>query len=493
MRQMFHLYFRDLKRCRWEAAALLAAMALWAAWEGHRPEFVSARNYAGFQLARAAGVVIPAMWVYLLWRVVWHEAPAGDRQWWVTRPCSRWSVVGARVMFLLTVICAPKLAADAAVLHVAGLDVREWAGQLAARQAGLVAAALVAAALAAVTRGFRDALLGLLAGAGFVAAALSRWEFNGWLREAQTRWIGEWLTVGILAAAALAALAVQYASRRTRVARVALAAGLVAGVAVWPLLTEERVWRIQNAVLEAPAFGVIRLETYCDDPEWFDPACMIWIDRPAQGIEISQARGMSRMGPGILRLQWLHTDFYWHRRLPVGWGAELEAEILVMRGGEEREVRAGGVVTRIDGLGVCRKGESEGIGHVACRSAVGQVVKSRPRPFRPIRTRKECLESLETGRGPLRLEPVSWGPYPGMWAFSPLTNHREAEQFAQEVRIVRMDRPAGMLKRTIRTPAAMPRRYTGPLKPPPLSQQQLRGLIYDPSGRPVYEPCSEYP
>jgi hypothetical protein len=163
-------------------------------------------------------------WWYLIACLIYKEQPAGDRQFWVTRPYSWKSLLAAKTLLIVTFINASFLISDIAILSANGLSPSKAAANLLGRQLAITAIFLLpAAALAATTRHLAYiafALSVVLLLNLFFNPGGSEGLYHLWGRLA---WIPEWTTAAILAAGSFAVLAWQYASRRTPISWTILA------------------------------------------------------------------------------------------------------------------------------------------------------------------------------------------------------------------------------------------------------------------------------
>jgi hypothetical protein len=160
-------------------------------------------------------------WLFLVAAAIHKEPPAGDRQFWVTRPYQWKSLLAAKALLIFAFINAPLFLADVAILAAHGLA--PVGARLLMRQA-LVAGILLVpgAALAAVTRDQAQTVGAMLAAPVSLALVSAYTEGNGW---GPLAWMHAWIVFAVLAAATLGVLVWQYARRRTAVARGVLAAG----------------------------------------------------------------------------------------------------------------------------------------------------------------------------------------------------------------------------------------------------------------------------
>src|SRR5204863_8636956 len=126
MRQVLHIFRKDV-RMLWPAIAATIALSVVSAWAAARG------------IEDGASVVAPVFlllsWLYLVYRAVHQERPAGDHEFWMTRPYDWRAVVGAKALFVVVWIAIPFFLHDLAVLSGRGLP--PAAGGIAVRQVEL--------------------------------------------------------------------------------------------------------------------------------------------------------------------------------------------------------------------------------------------------------------------------------------------------------------------------------------------------------------------
>src|SRR5580700_5254187 len=98
MRQALHIFKKDVRHLRWEIALVLLMAML---------PFVDLRIAPGAGLVSSDGSsiwisLLPLFWFLLAGRVIHSEALPGTKQFWLTRPYSRASLLGAKMLFLVT-------------------------------------------------------------------------------------------------------------------------------------------------------------------------------------------------------------------------------------------------------------------------------------------------------------------------------------------------------------------------------------------------------
>ena len=190
------------------------------------------------------GFLIPVSWLVLLSRLVHDEELVGDRQFWTTRPYTWYGLLGAKVLYLVVFVLLPFALTQAWMLHHAGLyPTHNLPGILSNVLHIALAVLLPLLAIAAVTGTFVRYILSAL-GALLYMVVMLMVIFRNWGEKITAPFV-DWplgiLCLGVL----LAAILVQYARRKTLLARVLLAAlplAFAALVAITPLnwLNEHR-------------------------------------------------------------------------------------------------------------------------------------------------------------------------------------------------------------------------------------------------------------
>src|SRR5689334_12368053 len=137
MRQALHIFLKDTHHLRLEIL-LVAASAALLAWAN--PAWIE------FLLLPAAG--------YLIARVVHAEAIPGNRQFWITRPYHRQSLLAAKMLFVLAFVNLPILLAQWCIVIRGGFPFHSyWPGLLWSQVLLTAVITLPVSALAALTSG----------------------------------------------------------------------------------------------------------------------------------------------------------------------------------------------------------------------------------------------------------------------------------------------------------------------------------------------------
>jgi hypothetical protein len=212
MKQTLHIFRKDVRFLWLPTLMVLALTVVFASSQPANSEQAEAMG-PGVLAPGAAGFFLLLAWWYLITAAIYKERPTGDRQFWVTRPYSWKSLVGAKVLLIVTFISMPFLISDVAILAARGLPVS--AGGLIWRQVVVGSVYLLPmAALASVTRYYAQIAITLVA--GLVVFVFATWRAGG---ESGLWGPLEWIPASIIGAllfiAGLGVLSWQYAERRT--------------------------------------------------------------------------------------------------------------------------------------------------------------------------------------------------------------------------------------------------------------------------------------
>ncbi|MGA2736828.1 MAG: hypothetical protein ABSG65_05190 [Bryobacteraceae bacterium] len=226
MRQALHIFRKDARRFAYQICALVVLTFVWA-WMN------IAQNRGDIPLNRYgafAGMVLIIGWWYLVSLLVHQEPLTGDRQFWITRPYSRRSLVAAKSLFVLAFFNVPLLLAGFLILGASGYRPLAYLPNFLWMQLTFTAAVLaLPAALAALTRTlvqFVLTVLGLIVGLMLLAAFNSAGA-PGIYQSSGLAWATGVLLVLSCAAPSLAVWVVQL---RTRNRLVSAGAGIALAV-----------------------------------------------------------------------------------------------------------------------------------------------------------------------------------------------------------------------------------------------------------------------
>jgi hypothetical protein len=216
MRQALHIFRKDARHFRYEIAVSVvftAAFACSSIFGG--PSFLSI-------VARAVFVI----WPLLICLLIQEEPLIGDRQFWITRPYSRASLLAAKALFIVAFVNVPLLLAQFAILADAGFQPLAYLPSFLWVHVVFFAAILLpAVALASVTQNLGQALLTLfgVVAAFIVVGLLFNWEGQTNYGPYPFAWAGTLIEEASCAAAALLILILLWT---TRMRWLALGAGV---------------------------------------------------------------------------------------------------------------------------------------------------------------------------------------------------------------------------------------------------------------------------
>ncbi|HNY41485.1 MAG TPA: hypothetical protein PKJ41_13885 [Bryobacteraceae bacterium] len=192
--------------------------------------------------------LLPVAWWALIARLIYDEPLAVEQPFWVTRPYSRKSLLAAKVLFIVVFVNLPKLIGDALILLAYGFQIGpELGGLLWSQVLLMVLFALPVVALCVVTTGFVQLLIAIfalgLAAAGWNLAASELGANVPWLALEWTRFCCMGVVV---AAAALAIIAWQYARRDTARSRLITGGAVLLVLLVYMFLPWTAAFALQS-------------------------------------------------------------------------------------------------------------------------------------------------------------------------------------------------------------------------------------------------------
>lgn len=233
MRETLRIFLKDARHL-WPRIAMLWSLIALYGWGDASGGF----SLAGFFSNVLSGPLYLASW-FLIVSAIHEERLAGDRQYWLTRPIPRSSLIGAKVLFLLAFVQLPAMISQLVALEANGLSPAHFVALLLRKQLLLAAwVVLPAVALAAVTKNlvqFALASLGIAALA--LAFAMVPWAavWGDWGGAEEVRL---WMSTAAALAVAAVVLWLQYGRRSTGAARTLVALSVLAlSAAPWlPLL-----------------------------------------------------------------------------------------------------------------------------------------------------------------------------------------------------------------------------------------------------------------
>jgi hypothetical protein len=156
MIQALHIFRKDVRRFVYEIGVLAVLTCAWA-W-AHIVQDVRMVSYKNL-----AGTILTLGWWYLIARLVHEEPLAGDRQFWVTRPYSRGSLLAAKALFVVAFVNVPLLLGGFAILGAGGYRPLDYLPNFLWMQLTFTAVALLLpAAMASLTRSLAQFVLTIL-------------------------------------------------------------------------------------------------------------------------------------------------------------------------------------------------------------------------------------------------------------------------------------------------------------------------------------------
>lgn len=220
MRQALHIFRKDARGLRWELLLVLVSLA-WFVYGQTRPEESENSSRNGAEV-----ILLGCVSAFVCARLIQAETIPGDRQFWITRPYSWRSLMGAKLLFVAVFLAIPLLVANAVILRIEGFSVEENAqGLMCSALLVTLGRLLALCALATLVRGIGQwMLVSLLAGAGF----LGLMEISKGNTLGGVEWMRNLGVAGLLFLLASAVLMWQYKRRGTFVSRFAMGVGLLA-------------------------------------------------------------------------------------------------------------------------------------------------------------------------------------------------------------------------------------------------------------------------
>ena len=222
MRQTLHIFKKDVRHLWFEIAVAITVVAAFTFTGARRALWlvdpVTNRTAAWTMVL----ILLPLTWWTLIGRVIHDETLPGDRQFWITRPYSWKSLLGAKALFILAFINLPMFLADVAIVRAYGLHPlgAELLGLLWSQVLLTIIFVFPIAVLSALTAGFVQLIFAILAPcviALVVAIILPEVVLGGFW--GPSAWVKTYYVFLVISVAAPAILVWQYSTRRTAVAR----------------------------------------------------------------------------------------------------------------------------------------------------------------------------------------------------------------------------------------------------------------------------------
>jgi hypothetical protein len=239
MKQILHIFAKDVRHFRIEILVLLAAIAAQICIAPHL--WPASRGNSGFnpeaQMTQVSGLLAILMvvtWGLLVSRVVHDERLVGDRQLWLTRPYEWKKLLAAKFLFLAVIVCLPFLLLQCTLLAEAGFSPLHWTPRLLLSLLPVTAYIILPLmAVAAISSSFGRMVLILL---GVIVCFLlfltfvAVWGTSSNPNSIPATPLQSWLSIAFTLLVCGEVITLQYAKRRewrSRLFLVALPAGLI--------------------------------------------------------------------------------------------------------------------------------------------------------------------------------------------------------------------------------------------------------------------------
>jgi len=230
MKQALHIFRKDVHQLWLPITIVLLLAIAYAVFDVLRspldtPETARINQIAS--LASLLGTPLVLAWVYLIAVVIYQESLPGDRQFWVTRPYSWKSLLGAKLLFVFAFFSIPLLISDCCILWAQHFPAVTNIPALLFRQLSLIFAfVLPSFVLATITTGLTQFVLAwFLLLLGLFTEAFPLYTFGSLSIgiDAPGASTGGWIDSTLLLAVVAGVIIWQYTKRRTAIARAVLA------------------------------------------------------------------------------------------------------------------------------------------------------------------------------------------------------------------------------------------------------------------------------
>jgi hypothetical protein len=215
MNQAWHIFKKDMRHLRFEAALMTALVLAWSQTAVFRKPQTGELPEGWPTLITAIAAVV------LITRAIHSEAIPGDRQFWLTRPYRWTSLLGAKLAFVLLCVNIPLFVVQASILAAAKFPVIPNLGALLWSQVLLTGVLILPITIvAAVTSGaasFLSTLAGVIVAEVILNKGLAVGGPNWSLR--QIDWIALTAIQLIFLIGAAVILPIQYRGRNTLACR----------------------------------------------------------------------------------------------------------------------------------------------------------------------------------------------------------------------------------------------------------------------------------
>jgi hypothetical protein len=298
MRQTLHIFKKDVRHLWFEIAVVTTLVAAFTFTGARRALWLAdpvTNRIAAWTLVM---ILLPLAWWTLIARVIHDDALPGDSQFWITRPYSWKSLLGAKVLFILAFINLPMLLADGVIVHAYGLPFwAELPGLFWSQVLLAMVFVLPIAALSALTSGFVHLIFAVLTpcvialGVAIVAPEVVLGGFLG-----GSDWVKTYYALLVISVAASAILVWQYSMRNTAAARsVAVAAGILAVLGM-TLIPWSAAFRIQSWLSKQRVDQSLAQVGFDSGNRWLTRAVIEQADR----VRIELPVNITELPPGVI-------------------------------------------------------------------------------------------------------------------------------------------------------------------------------------------------
>jgi hypothetical protein len=107
MTQTLHIFRKDMRRFRYELCVVVALTGAFA-WADAAADIAGQSQFTrATMLAGLTTFFLVCAWWFLVTQLIHEEAPAGDRQFWVTRPYLWRHLLAAKLLFVVAFVNIP--------------------------------------------------------------------------------------------------------------------------------------------------------------------------------------------------------------------------------------------------------------------------------------------------------------------------------------------------------------------------------------------------
>jgi len=214
MNQVIHILKKDLRHF-WKESAIALALLSAFVWN-ERALWLPNATSTDFPstMSTVLGGLLLFGWMLTMVRAIQDESLVGERQFWLTRPYERKKLLAAKMLFVVVTINLPLLAAQMALLALAGFAPwRSLPGLLGMQLAFGALLLFLVAAPAAVTSGLvQMPLAALCVGGLMVLIPNLPWTADP---ELSGTYPGNWMAPALIVAGGAVVLILQYSRRTT--------------------------------------------------------------------------------------------------------------------------------------------------------------------------------------------------------------------------------------------------------------------------------------